>query len=396
MMRITFFAAVSALPLVAGIIGGDEIDISNYPWLVRLYNKPSTSNEKGFCGGAIIADNVVLTAAHCVQGDSAEDIHVGVLQQTTIYGSDTNANAALVDVQSITIHPSYGSIIDGNDLAVLHLATSVAASYAAPVGDTSFWPGDAPAPVSHGIVLGFGKPILNTNLQSNGPHSLSIRLYENDLCDDAMDDFYHDVLEIAPTNRCGGNLGWPDADSCQGDSGGPVAVNDPHTGEWTVVAVVSWGISCGEQLQPGVYDTIDTAWLNAIATGVTYASYQAGSNGAADPCECATSCKKGSASSVAFCYVAQPSNCPQGHPSSVILGDKWRECAAETESDRSGDGDGDGETETATTTATDHTHAEHTHPVHAAAIVALVFSLVGVVGVVSWAVINREELYERL
>ena len=42
-------------------------------------------------------------------------------------------------------------------------------------------------------------------------------------------------------------------DACRGDSGGPLMAQDPDTGVWRLVGVVSAGFSCARPGQPGIY-----------------------------------------------------------------------------------------------------------------------------------------------
>ena len=42
-------------------------------------------------------------------------------------------------------------------------------------------------------------------------------------------------------------------DACLGDSGGPLMTQDPVTGVWSLVGVVSAGFSCAKPGQPGIY-----------------------------------------------------------------------------------------------------------------------------------------------
>ena len=53
------------------IVGGEEAPIGRYPWLALLgYNRnQNTGNTSWECGGALIGDQFVLTAAHCINDD---------------------------------------------------------------------------------------------------------------------------------------------------------------------------------------------------------------------------------------------------------------------------------------------------------------------------------------
>ena len=51
------------------IVGGSEPPIGKYPWLALIgFTKRGRSKLQWACGGALIGDQYVLTAAHCVTG----------------------------------------------------------------------------------------------------------------------------------------------------------------------------------------------------------------------------------------------------------------------------------------------------------------------------------------
>lgn len=43
------------------IVGGHNAELNEWPWIVALFN-----NGRQFCGGSLIDDQHVLSAAHCV------------------------------------------------------------------------------------------------------------------------------------------------------------------------------------------------------------------------------------------------------------------------------------------------------------------------------------------
>ncbi|HZB07346.1 MAG TPA: trypsin-like serine protease, partial [Thermoleophilaceae bacterium] len=115
-------AALTAPPLVSAqdveprIVGGTTAEAGDYPWQVAVLKKQGTSLFF-ICGGTLIADKRVVTAAHCTSG-SAGSLKVLVGTQRLSTGG------SVLDVSSYADHPSYSSSTDRFDAAVLELATS--------------------------------------------------------------------------------------------------------------------------------------------------------------------------------------------------------------------------------------------------------------------------------
>ena len=76
----------------ARVIGGTDADIKDFPWQVAV--------DYG-CGGTIIGDSWVLTAAHCVVG-GANVIYAG---NSAPYAS----GGETYSVANVITHPLYGS-----------------------------------------------------------------------------------------------------------------------------------------------------------------------------------------------------------------------------------------------------------------------------------------------
>ncbi|CAF1257260.1 unnamed protein product [Rotaria sp. Silwood1] len=97
--------------ILTRIIGGEAAGLQTWGWAVLLSIKDS------LCGGSIIADSWILTAAHCVMG--------ATVSQITIYaGSNAQRNGSqILSVATITIHPHYSPSTYVNDIALLYLST---------------------------------------------------------------------------------------------------------------------------------------------------------------------------------------------------------------------------------------------------------------------------------
>merc|ERR1712212_1217638 len=63
---------VEGPPAAGRIVGGHEAEEHQWPWQVALF-----IDDAWFCGGSLINENYVLTAAHCVDGASYFDIMAG-------------------------------------------------------------------------------------------------------------------------------------------------------------------------------------------------------------------------------------------------------------------------------------------------------------------------------
>lgn len=100
---------------MSNILGGATIPISAAPYQVSMEIGGSHA-----CGGSIIANQWILTAAHCVVLGGATTsntvIHAGSNDQTSSAGQN-------ISVDAIYTHPSYNSTTQENDIALLHLSS---------------------------------------------------------------------------------------------------------------------------------------------------------------------------------------------------------------------------------------------------------------------------------
>ncbi|XP_055592715.1 proclotting enzyme-like [Uranotaenia lowii] len=231
------------------VVGGNYSDIGAYPWMAALYHRKVFT-----CGGSLINNRYVLTAAHCVVRLEAKDFQV-FLNRVNI--SDSNSGMIQRNVESIKLN-HYQGLRTNNDVALLRLQQPVAIGpdvmpICLPTGMDSYQGRKA-------MVIGWGTTA-NGSL-SDTLQELTVPVLANQECRRAG------YFRFQITNRmmCAGYLEGG-KDSCQGDSGGPLQLLSPATGRYEIIGVVSWGRECAQRNYPGVYARVTkfSSWIRRTA-----------------------------------------------------------------------------------------------------------------------------------
>ena len=226
----------------ARIVGGHEAEPGAWPWMAALVERSYDSLYSGhFCGGALIHPGWVVTAAHCMEGETAGNVDV-VLGIHDLK-KDTGER---IRVKRIIMHPSYDDVMMYSDIALLELEENASQETIGLVAKDSILDG------KDAVVLGWGST--DGSLWSSSPDTLqqvSVPIVPNETCKAAYSD-----EEITDSMVCAGyNEGGKDA--CQGDSGGPLVVCEGDTWDTCQLAgIVSWGEGCAEPGYYGVYTRV--------------------------------------------------------------------------------------------------------------------------------------------
>ncbi|XP_072266273.1 serine protease 56 [Pyxicephalus adspersus] len=187
------------------IVGGSVTSPGSWPWLVNI-----RLNGELMCGGVLLGDAWVLTAAHCFNGD------VNELHWTVVVGEydlSKNEDGRMVfQVNRIIIHPK-------GELCHAKIKEN------GPPSD---------------VIMEASVPVLS---QESCIRTLGKEMFTN-------------------TMFCAGYL-TGGIDSCQGDSGGPLTCQDPSSKQYVLYGITSWGDGCGEKGKPGVYTRV-TAFIDWI------------------------------------------------------------------------------------------------------------------------------------
>ncbi|MBV6394864.1 MAG: hypothetical protein HFACDABA_00434 [Anaerolineales bacterium] len=248
-------SADEGTPPPDAIVGGAESTAGEWPWQVALIQGGASdyySNQ--FCGGSLVAPEWVVTAAHCVVGETTNSIDV----VAGIHDLSSHPGAQKRDVIQIISHPSYSG--GANDIALLKLSSPVDIGGSGE-SKTALIP---LVPSNVGSLTGVNAWVTGWGNTESNPawpqklYEVQVPIISNTLCNDAA----HYNGQITSDMLCAG-LEQGGKDSCQGDSGGPLVV-DTGNG-WQLAGVVSWGDGCADPGDYGVYTRVSvfTNWINS-------------------------------------------------------------------------------------------------------------------------------------
>lgn len=244
------FRELSLNPPKTRIVGGHLTLINDNPWQIAMIRSAVAEPTRSqFCGGSIVRNGWILTAAHCVKNSIVREDPKRV---EIIAGSSQYAiGGERLKVAAIHTHPKYNETTMDNDFALLRLETPMTKGKVVPMADATTQVADD----TNLCVTGWGATF------EGGPGAIDLLGAEVPIVSTAVcnqpESYGGDILAsmICAGKKEGG------VDSCQGDSGGPAT--SMVRGRATLVGVVSWGEGCARRLKYGVYSKVSTAaeWI---------------------------------------------------------------------------------------------------------------------------------------
>lgn len=212
---------------VMKIVGGENASIEDFPWQVFF------SFGNYMCGGTIIADRWILTAAHCTQNDAGQAISATQMDVLVGASNRNNGTGKWYSVDNYSVHENYNNKTLVNDIAVLELKEVINYPNAEVISLISSEDVSAGAtdPGVMATVTGWGYVDPTSQTLSYDLQQVSLPIVANNVADDVWGTLETSILSAGYKN---GNK-----DACNGDSGGPLVVD--VNGTTKIAGIVSFG-----------------------------------------------------------------------------------------------------------------------------------------------------------
>jgi secreted trypsin-like serine protease len=257
----------------AKIVGGKKAAERSWPWICALIQSKPGYYPYQFCGSTILNKQWIVTAGHCVDSLSEEEIvrNVKVVCGTNnLITGFMKMDQHMFNVSRCIKHEKY-DVPEGStnhDIALIKLATPLKFSRtiqpiclpSAPMEDKSKC-AHIDRENAHrrvGLVGGWGHKAEGQKNDLSNPDSPKVGAGSDTLQCVNVDMYNHTECKkklrgymFTDMMACGG-FDKGGKDSCQGDSGGPL-ISKRVEGFWELIGVVSWGAGCARANMPGIY-----------------------------------------------------------------------------------------------------------------------------------------------
>jgi|TARA_A100001391_G_scaffold82297_1_gene53709 secreted trypsin-like serine protease len=251
--------AASAQEASPRIIGGDDASQNEWPWMVQVNVRFRDTGSGGLCGGILLSQDWVVTAAHCLVSDlgnvvSRNDVEV-------LVGSVSLDGGTSYNIDGFGIPGNYNPDNFNNDIAILRLANAGPAlsNWPSIVGSDQLTELElAPFAQRDEALTATGWGVTSRNQVEPQPadrlQEVALDYIQTGSCKNAWGNGFNTATMVcaAELNPVQGR----DQDTCSGDSGGPLFIGDdidPY-----VIGLTSFG-------QPQCADNLPTVYTSVLS-----------------------------------------------------------------------------------------------------------------------------------
>ncbi|XP_018606973.1 granzyme K-like [Scleropages formosus] len=230
------------------IIKGKEVKPHSRPWMVSIQ-----VNGYHTCGGILIKDQWVVTAAHCKKNFRGSLKSVTAVLGAHALSEKEGKGVCRVGIEVCHTLPTYSEKSKAGDIMLLKLRQKIKLK-TAKVHDLPRSSKDIPAGTAC-KVTGWGVTSSESKNPSDTLQEADVYVVDRELCNC----LHNNNPAILESMLCARNI-RTGADSCLGDSGGPLICKNNLVG-----MISGGGLPCGNPKKPGVYTRFTSEILSWIS-----------------------------------------------------------------------------------------------------------------------------------
>ena len=198
------------------IVGGSAIKQNHWPWLASLYYLPDRGH---FCGGSIVSENLIITAAHCIQPKFVQnpktiDDVIAWLGKHNLSQQFERGSEAFYPT-TIRVHPDWSHSSERYDGDIATLFSDLAIRFTLKISPICLW-GKTLSNEAEGTVVGWGLSE-NTDFRKAGDVAREVKVKKSSLSQCYEDDYR--FAQISTLRMFCAHGIAEDSGPCNGDSG---------------------------------------------------------------------------------------------------------------------------------------------------------------------------------